>query len=233
MPWRSRSPAEPAREREGSLQDINEPYPRHIAGLEQPECSSVGIALPCVNRLDAGELSMKILSRHTALFLERATGCLCLISIAIAVVITTLSALGLIKNTPNQPFWRKTFFVLFLVLFLVSVICACAYAFVRLSQPATIHQIFDAKALLRIQKAERFLRLDVIPSFTLILGIDMVLAIAIWGGGGHNLHGTWLFTAGGTPIGIYFAALLPLGIQRETWRVLLVKANQWADGPYE
>lgn len=165
-------------------------------------------------------------------FIEIMSSCLCLIAITAPVAITITSLLGVIEKTQKQDFWRIVFFAVFFGLFIISICFAVEYAFISCCGKATLHQLFSENTL------PRLLRIAVIldhglPLLTLITGINMIFAMIIWKGDGHGLHGTWLFTAGGTPIGISLIAMIPLTIQRKALELASKKMGKSKSSSYD
>lgn len=157
---------------------------------------------------------------------------LCLIMIAASLFITVVSVLGLIQNTQNQAFWRMIFATIYVTVIIISIFCIGQYMFFSKLHKDKLFELFSENALLRlirhISKLSSGRTLQ-----TLILGFNMAFAFIIWNGDGHSLGGTWLFTAGGTPIGISLAAMVPISIQRKVCKIISVKTGILNCEPYD
>lgn len=176
---------------------------------------------------------MKRISKIIGVFIEMLSGCLCLISVATPVAITIASVWGVIEKTSNQGLWRMIFLIIYLGMIIISIFFIGEYAFVSRVYKPTLLQIFSENALSRLLKSKKILDNHGLTLLSLIAGFNMVFAIVIWNGDGHGLQGTWLFTAGGAPIGISLSAMVPINIQRKIWKVVAEKVGKSIDGPYD
>lgn len=165
--------------------------------------------------------------------LEVLGNCLCLPSTCCSLGITFASIWGIIETTSNMSFWQSAFFAMYLVIISSSLICTGEYIFIKSAHSSTLLNVFGDKTLSNVKKAERILHHIGIAFLSLTCVFNLFFARTIWNGDGHGLAGTWLATAGGTPIIISFIAMIPVCIQRGVWKLLLKKTGKWDYGPYE
>ena len=166
---------------------------------------------------------MKVKAHRLGTVLEVLGNCLCLLSAACSICITFASILGIVEKAANNLFWRLTFLLMYLATILCSLICAGEYIILKLAHSSTLLNVFENKVLSNIKKAERVLQHTGIVCLNLIFVFNLLFARIIWNGDGHGLAGTWLYSAGSTPIIISFIAMIPVCIQNAAWKVLLKK----------